>query len=152
MKHKSFSDMNCSLAQTLEIIGERWSLLILRDAFFGITRFDQFQKDLGIARNILTTRLNHLVASGLMTREKDQDSHIVYLLTEKGLELHPVLLAMTQWGDKHIPHINGVRMDFVERTTGKSIQRLAVKSATGKPLTPREVKAVPGPGATDQAL
>jgi DNA-binding HxlR family transcriptional regulator len=146
VKLKSFDHMNCSLAQTLDVIGERWTLLILRDAFFGIRRFDQFQRDLGIARNILATRLNRLVDEGILERRPTDDSRHEYVLTDKGLDLQPVLLAMTHWGDRHKPNPKGERVVFVERATRKPIARMGVRSHDGRSLGPREIKAVPGPG------
>ena len=146
MKLKSFDDMNCSLAQTLDVIGERWTLLILRDAFFGIRRFGQFQRDLGIARNILATRLNRLVDEGILERRPTDDSRNEYVLTDKGLALQPVLLAMTHWGDRYKPNPKGDRVVFVEKTTGKPIAPMDVRSHDGRTLGPREIKAVPGPG------
>ena len=146
MKLKSFDHMNCSLAQTLDVIGERWTLLILRDAFFGIRRFDQFQRDLGIARNILAARLNRLVDEGILERRPTDDSRHEYVLTDKGLALQPVLLAMTHWGDRYKPNPKGDRVVFVERATGKPIAPMDVRSHDGRTLGPREIKAVPGPG------
>ena len=120
MKYKSYEHMNCSLAQTLNIIGERWTLLILRDAFFGTRRFGQFEKSLGIAKNILTARLNMLVDEGILEkRASDEGAHPEYVLTEAGLELQPVLLSMTHWGDRHRPNPNGDRLVFTDRQTGK---------------------------------
>ena len=96
MKYKAFDHMNCSLAQTLDIIGERWTLLILRDAFFGAKRFGQFERSLGIAKNILSARLNMLIDEGIMERrEATSGAHTEYVLTQKGLDLQPVLLSMT---------------------------------------------------------
>ena len=146
MKLKSFDHMNCSLAQTLDVIGERWTLLVLRDAFFGAKRFEQFQKSLGIARNILTTRLNRLVDEGILEKRAAKVGRFEYVLTAKGLELQPVLLAMTHWGDKHKPNPKGKRIVFVDRESGKPIQPMAVRAADGRVLAPREVKAKPGPG------
>lgn len=146
MKLKTFDHMNCSLAQTLDVIGERWTLLILRDAFFGTKRFQQFQSNLGIARNILTVRLNRLVEEGILEKRPADGEHHEYVLTDKGLDLQPVLLAMTHWGDVHKPHPKGARLVFVERATGKPIARMSATSHDGRPLKPREVKAVPGPG------
>jgi DNA-binding HxlR family transcriptional regulator len=146
VKLKSFDHMNCSLAQTLDVIGERWTLLILRDAFFGIRRFDQFQRDLGIARNILAARLNRLVDEGILERRPTDDSRHEYVLTEKGVDLQPVLLAMTHWGDRHKPNPKGDRVVFVERATGEPIAPMAVRSRGGRTLGPRDIKAVPGPG------
>ena len=138
--------MNCSVAQTLDVIGERWTLLILRDAFMGSKRFQQFQSNLGIARNILTTRLNRLVEEGILIKRPAEGEHHEYVLTDKGLDLQPVLLAMAHWGDVHKPNDRGARLVFVERATGKPIQRMSPMSADGRPLKPREVKGVTGPG------
>jgi len=147
MKLKSFRHMNCSLAQTLEVIGERWTLLILRDAFFGRKRFEEFQKSLGIARNILTSRLNRLVEEGILEKRPAEAGRFEYVLTPKGLDLQPVLLAMTHWGDRHKPNAKGQRVVFVERATGEPIAPMGVRSADGRVLGPREIKALPGPGA-----
>ena len=115
MKYKTFDHMNCSLAQTLNIVGERWTLLILRDAFFGTKRFSQFERSLGIAKNILSTRLNTLVDEGIMERrESTEDGRTEYVLTEQGLDLQPILLSMTHWGDKYRPNPKGKRLIFVE--------------------------------------
>lgn len=145
MKLKSFGHMNCSLAQTLEVIGERWTLLILRDVFLGVRRFDQFQESLGIARNILTVRLNRLVDEGILRRRPTEGAHKEYVLTDKGLDLQPVLLAMTHWGDRHMPNPDGERLIFVERATGRRIQRMGVFSKDGRRLKARDIKARPGP-------
>lgn len=147
VKLKTFDHMNCSLAQTLDIIGERWTLLILRDAFFGAKRFQQFQSNLGIARNILSVRLQRLVEEGILEKRPGEGEHHEYVLTSKGLDLQPVLLAMTHWGDLYEPHPQGARVVFVERATGKPIRPMSATSRDGRPLKPREVKAVPGPGA-----
>jgi DNA-binding HxlR family transcriptional regulator len=148
MKLKSFDHMNCSLAQTVEAIGERWTLLILREAFFGKKRFEEFQKGLGIARNILTARLNRLVEQDILAKRPVEAGRYEYVLTPRGLELQPVLLAMTHWGDKNKPHPRGKRVVFVERATGKAIAPMAVRSADGRVLSARDIKATPGPGAT----
>jgi len=148
MKLKSFKHMNCSLAQTLEVIGERWTLLILRDAFFGIRRFDDFQRDLGIARNILSTRLARLVEEGVLEKRSVEGSHAEYVLTDKGLDLQPVMLAMTHWGDKHKPHPKGERLIFVDRATDEPIARMSAMTRDGRALRPRDIKGVPGPGVT----
>jgi DNA-binding HxlR family transcriptional regulator len=152
MKYKTFDHMNCSLAQTLSVIGERWTLLILRDAFFGAKRFGQFQRSLGIAKNILSARLNMLVEEGILERrESSEGSHTEYVLTECGLDLQPVLLSMTHWGDKHRPNAEGDRLIFTERESGKPIRRMGVVSEDGRTLKPREVRAVVGPGLGEQS-
>ncbi len=152
MKYKTFDHMNCSLAQTLSIIGERWTLLILRDAFFGAKRFGQFERSLGIAKNILSARLNMLVEEGILERrESSAGAHTEYVLTERGLDLQPVLLSMTHWGDAHRPNVKGNRLVFVERENGKPIRRMNVISEDGRTLLPRDIRAVAGPALDEEA-
>ena len=102
MQRTSFEDMTCSVAQCLDVVGEWWSLLIVRDAFLGVTRFDDFQARLGISRNILTQRLNRLVDNGVLKRVpySDHPPRSEYRLTEKGRDLWHVVTAMRQWGDR----------------------------------------------------
>ncbi|MGE0625603.1 MAG: winged helix-turn-helix transcriptional regulator [Pseudomonadales bacterium] len=145
MKLTSFEHFNCSLAQTLSVIGEHWTMMIIRDAFFGIRRFDAFQKDLGIARNILSDRLKKLVAAGILEKVAVTGA-VEYRLTEKGLALQPVMIAMTHWGDTYMPHPEGRRLTFVDRRDEKPIQPMGVFAADGRRLKPKEVKARPGPG------
>src|SRR5919204_89646 len=103
MQRKSFGRMTCPIARSLERVGEWWSILILRDAFHGLTRFDQFQKSLDIAPNMLTRRLNALVKGGLLERRRysERPPRYEYLLTERGRDFRPVLLALLAWGNKH---------------------------------------------------
>src|SRR5487761_2424069 len=105
MQRKSFSSMQCPIARGLERVGEWWSILILRDAFAGMTRFDEFQKSLGIAPTMLTRRLTALVAAGLLQRRRysQHPPRHEYLLTERGRDFRPVLLAMLAWGNRHFP-------------------------------------------------
>jgi DNA-binding HxlR family transcriptional regulator len=145
MKLKTFEHFNCSLAQTLSVIGEHWTMLIIRDAFFGLRRFDQFQKSLGIARNVLSDRLKKLVQAGVLEKS-DGPGHPEYRLTEKGLALQPVMIAMTQWGDTYMPHPDGKRLLFVDRKEGKPIQAVGIHAADGRRLKPKEIKATAGPG------
>ncbi len=145
MKYKRFDGMNCSLAQTLDLIGERWTLLILRDAFFGVKRFGHFQRSLGIAKNILAARLSRLVDEGILEKcDSPECAHAEYRLTAAGWDLQPVLLAMTHWGDRHKPHPEGPRLVFVERRTGQPIRPMSAVSTDGRPLGPHEVTAIPG--------
>ena len=103
MMRKKFGDTPCPVARSLDRVGEWWTMLILRDAFFGMTRFDQFEKSLGIAPNMLTRRLNALVEDGLMERRRynDHPPRDEYVLTAMGRDFHPVLTALKTWGDKH---------------------------------------------------
>ena len=149
MKYKSYDHMNCSLAQTLNIVGERWTLLILRDAFFGVKRFGQFERSLGIAKNILAARLSLLVEEGIMEKiESSEGAHFEYLLTDAGLDLQPILLSMTHWGDRYRANPKGDRLVFVERETGDPIRRMGVVSRDGRQLKPRDIRATPGPGTS----
>jgi len=148
MKLKSFSEMNCSLAQTLEVVGERWTLLILRDAFFGIRRFEEFQRRLGIARNILSARLARLVEEGILERRavSPGGKWAEYRLTDKGRELQPALLALVQWGDRWYPNEDGLRVEFFDHRTGDPIRPILAYSQEGEALAPRDIRARPGPG------
>ncbi len=153
MKYKSFDHMNCSLAQALNVIGERWTLLIVRDAFFGAKRFGQFERSLGIAKNILVSRINLLVDEGILEkRESIEGAHSEYVLTEKGWDLQPILLAMMHWGDKYEPHRRGKRLVFVERATGKPIREMSAVSKDGRSLRPHEIQAKAGPALNDKIL
>ena len=149
MKYKSYEHMNCSVAQSLTVLGERWTLLILRDAMFGAKRFVQFERSLGIARNILTARLNMLVEEGLMEkRQAVETNHPEYVLTQAGRDLETVLLAITHWGDKYRPNPDGVRLIFTDKETGVPIQPIHPITEDGKSLGPGEVTAVLGPGGS----
>jgi len=152
MKHTSFKDMNCSLAQSLEIVGERWSLLIIRDTAFGIRRFDDIQKSLGIARNILTQRLSKLTNEGILVKARGKAGHMEYQLTDKGWDLQPLLLSLFQWGEKYQPHPKGERMCFVDRTSGNPIQPMAVRSSDGRLLKSADVWAKRGPGLNKELV
>ncbi len=147
MKYKSFEHMNCSVAQALTILGERWTLLIMRDALFGARRFVQFERSLGIARNILTTRLNMLVEEGLLEkRTAAETQHPEYVPTQAGRDLEPVLLAITHWGDKYRPHPDGPRLTFVDKERGVPILPMHAVTEDGRSLAPGELSAVLGPG------
>jgi DNA-binding HxlR family transcriptional regulator len=103
MLNRDYPNQYCSVASTLEIIGERWTILILRDVFLGIRRFEDLQRDLGVARNILQARLTRLVEHGILVKKPYQERPLrhEYRLTEKGADLWPVLVALLQWGDRH---------------------------------------------------
>ena len=149
MKLKKFDNMNCSLAQALDVIGERWTLLILRDIFLGIKRFDQIQANLGIARNILSDRLNRLVDEGIVEKRRSNGARFEYGLSEKGLDLQTVLLSITHWGDKYKANPKGARLTFVEAQTGEPIAPMAVRAKDGRVLSARDIKARRGPALED---
>lgn len=151
MKLKSFEHFNCSLAQTLSVIGEHWTLLIIRDAFFGLRRFAQFHKSLGISRNILSDRLKKLVQEGVLEKSEGP-GHPEYRLTEKGIALQPILIAMTQWGESYMPHPNGERIVFVDRQNGKPIKPMGIHAEDGRRLKPQDIKTRLGPGVWHESL
>jgi DNA-binding HxlR family transcriptional regulator len=140
--------MSCSVAQCLEVVGEWWSLLIVRDAFLGVTRFDDFQARLGISRNILTRRLNHLVGSGVLKRVaySDRPPRSEYRLTPKGRDLWHVITAMRQWGDQWAMPA-GPPDEIRHTACGHVVSAVPACSHCGEPLDARSVTAVPGPGA-----
>ncbi|MEM6709749.1 MAG: helix-turn-helix domain-containing protein [Pseudomonadota bacterium] len=147
MKYTTYEHMNCSVAQSLNILGERWVLLIIRDALFGAKRFVQFERSLGIARNVLTARLNRLVEEGLMEkRPGTETNHPEYVLTQAGRDLEPVLLALTHWGDTYRPNPKGRRLIFKDRETGTEIRPISAVTEDGRSLPPGAVTVELGPG------
>ncbi|MGA8198230.1 MAG: helix-turn-helix domain-containing protein, partial [Acetobacteraceae bacterium] len=135
MQRKSFGAMPCPIARSLERVGEWWSILILRDAFAGMTRFDEFQKSLGIAPNMLTRRLTALVEAGLLERRRynDHPPRDEYLLTNRGRDFRPVLLAMMAWGNRHFAP-EGATVLIVDAATGTAADPVLVDRATGRPV------------------
>jgi DNA-binding HxlR family transcriptional regulator len=150
VERKSFSDMHCSVAQTLEVVGEWWSMLIVRDAFLGVTRFDDFQQRLGISRNVLNQRLAHLVDHGVLAKVpySEHPPRFDYRLTDKGRDLWPVLTTMRQWGDKHVAP-DGPPLQLIHNDCGAVAAAELVCSECGEPIGSGAVKAVPGPGAVE---
>ena len=150
MYRKRFTDMNCSIARALEEVGEWWSLLIVRECTQGSTRFDEFQSVLGIARNVLTSRLERLTELGIIERFpiEGRANTSGYRLTQKGEELYPVLVALMQWGDRWATSKGKAPVALVEVATGKPIEKMVVRSANGKPLSFHDVRFTAGPGAT----
>jgi DNA-binding HxlR family transcriptional regulator len=149
MRRKTFARMNCSIARALELIGEWWTMLILREAFLGTRRFHDFQQNLGIARNILSARLKKLVARGILERVAAPDGgrRLEYRLTGKGRAFFPVLMALMQWGDRWVAGADRVPVRVVDRESGVEIGEINVVSGDGRPLLPSDVMMVPGPGA-----
>jgi DNA-binding HxlR family transcriptional regulator len=153
VRRTSFEDMNCSVAQCLEVVGEWWSLLILRDVFLGVRRFDDFQARLGISRNVLNQRLSRLVEQGILKRVSYQQHppRHEYRLTDKGRDLWLVVTAMRQWGDKWAAP-DGPPVDLVHITCGHVSQAVPTCSQCHETLDVRDVGAVPGPGSRDPDL
>jgi DNA-binding HxlR family transcriptional regulator len=153
VQRTSFEDVNCSIAQCLEVVGEWWSLLVVRDAFLGVARFDDFQARLGISRNILNQRLNHLVDNGVLKRVPYQDHppRSEYRLTDKGRDLWHVVTAMRQWGDRWAAPA-GPPVKVRHTGCGRVVDVLPVCSHCGDLLDARALTAIPGPGALDGDL
>ena len=138
----------CSIARALEVVGERWSVLLVRNALFaGSTRFSDFQRSLGIAPNILKTRLDGFVDAGIMRRQQysEQPELYEYLLTEKGRDLAPALIALTEWGDRWAAP-DGPPILYRHSACGSPVTRVVVCSTCGRVDDPAEVAAFAGPG------
>jgi DNA-binding HxlR family transcriptional regulator len=154
MRRASFEDMNCSVARSLEVIGEWWTLLILRDAFFGVTRFEEFQARLGIARNILAKRLDTLVEHGVLERRcyDEARARYDYVLTAKGKALWPVLVTIRQWGDEWIVGAGKEPVTMVHATCGERTTAVLACDHCGEQLQGRDVRVAAGPGLDDPAM
>ncbi len=142
MRRTSFSDMSCSIARCLEQVGDWWTLLIVREAFFGTRRFGEFQSHLGIAPNVLSARLHGLVQHGILqaVAESENGRVLDYRLTDKGRDLFPIVIAMLQWGDRHAPAPEGPPVQIVDRENGRPIAALQVRSDDGRVLQARDVR------------
>ncbi len=142
--------MHCSVAQCLEVVGEWWSMLIVRDAFLGVTRFDQFQERLGISRNVLNQRLARLVEAGVLTKVpySDHPPRHDYRLTDKGRDLWPVITTMRQWGDRYAAP-DGPPLEVVHTACGHVSDAVLTCASCGELVGARDVRAVPGPGAVE---
>jgi DNA-binding HxlR family transcriptional regulator len=153
MRGISLSDLDCSIARTLDIVGERWTLLVLRDAFNGVRRFDDFAATLPIARNVLTSRLQTLVEHGILRRDRYQErpARYEYRLTPKGLELYPVLVALLQWGDRHLAGEDGPPTEIVHRGCGYHAEAAVICTGCGDALAARDTRAVRRAYAADEA-
>jgi DNA-binding HxlR family transcriptional regulator len=148
MRQTSFADMQCSLARTLEVVGDWWSPLILRDLYLGMERFDDLANDLGISRNLLTERLTRLVEGGVVERTPYQDrpARYSYRLTESGRELVPVLMALTAWGDRWATPDGGPPLRLRHQICGRHFTPTVSCSECDRPITMDDVEALPGPG------
>jgi DNA-binding HxlR family transcriptional regulator len=148
MRHSSLQQQNCSIARTVAILGERWTLVILREAFNRRRRFDDIQRDLGIARNILADRLQTLVAEGILERRAYQQrpERFEYRLTDKGRDLYPVLIALMQWGDRYTAGEAGPPVELIHEPCGEQTHPRLVCDHCGEPIDPRDVRPQPGPG------
>ncbi len=148
MRRTSFADMSCSIARTLEVIGDWWTPLILRDVYLGLTRFDQMQRNLGLSRKVLAARLDALVDDRLLERRAYQERPVrhEYVLTDKGRDLAPVLMALMAWGDRWTAGDAGPPMRLRHDSCGEWTTPTITCSECGEPLTADEVTVAPGPG------
>lgn len=148
MKRTDFGDMPCPIAQALERVGEWWSILILRDALAGYSRFDDFQRSLGIAPNTLSRRLSALVEAGLLERHQysERPPRDEYRLTASGRDFLPVLWTLMEWSNKHFAP-DGPAVRLVDRQSKEEVTPLLIDGKTGLPLTPQRHEVVAGPAA-----
>ncbi len=151
MSKKRFNEMNCAVAQSLEAIGDWWSLLIIREALFGTTRFSDFSKILGISTNILTNRLAHLVEHEILQRVDigADGKRYEYRLTRKGASLGTAILALQQWSDRWICGKGNEPVVLFDAESGAQIPQLSLKNADGTPYNSSNIVAKAGPGAND---
>jgi DNA-binding HxlR family transcriptional regulator len=145
MLGRDYEGQNCSIARALEIVGERWTLLIVRDVFLGLRKFDEIQSELGIARNVLTDRLNRLVEEGILERVRynERPERFEYRLTKKGRDLNIALTGLRQWGDQYL---NEKPPRLLRRKADKKPVIAALVPKGASVLSPEEVETVPGPG------
>lgn len=150
MRRKSFESQRCPIARSLERVGEWWSILVLREAFLGSTRFEQFQKSLDIAPNTLTKRLGALVEAGMLERRQysDKPPRDEYVLTEQGRDFRPVLWSLLAWGNRHFAP-EGASVVIVDAETGAVADPTLVDRGTGRELTAPAFRTAPGPAAND---
>jgi DNA-binding HxlR family transcriptional regulator len=149
VKRSRSRNKECSIARTMEVVGDRWSILLLREAYYGTRRFDEFQYYLGVAPNILSTRLKKFVDLGMMTRVPlpEHAGRYEYVLTEKGRDFFPTYLALKKWGDDWLAEPAGPQVVFKDRASGRAIEYPTLMSARGKPLQLEDIEIVPGSGA-----
>jgi DNA-binding HxlR family transcriptional regulator len=149
MLKNDYDSQTCSIAGALEVVGERWSLLIVRDIFLGLRRFDEIQGDLGIARNVLNTRLARLLEHGVLEKSiyQEHPPRYEYLLTEKGLDLWPTVVALMKWGDRYAAPAAGPPVLLEHRGCGGAVDEHRICEECGARLEVRDVKAQAGPGA-----
>lgn len=148
-----FTNDMCAVFRAVEVLGDRWTMLVIREAFFGVRRFDEIQRNTGMARNILSDRLSSLVANGILARRQYQErpARFEYRLTPKGLDLYPVLITLMTWGDKYIPAPGGPAVVVEHRTCGHETVPALTCTECGEAIDARAMRAKPGPAALNVA-
>lgn len=143
------ANAQCSMARVMDVVGDRWSILILREAYYGVKRFDEFTYYIGVAPNILSNRLKKLVDAGVMTRlpVPEHSGRYEYVLTEKGRDFFPAYLALKKWGDDWLAEPEGPQVVFRNRADRREITYPELTTASGKPLRLEDVEVIAGSGA-----
>ena len=154
MRWQDVGSQTCSIARALAEVGDRWTLLVLREAFLRTRRFDDFAERTGASRNLVADRLGKLVEAGILERRRYQESppRDEYRLTEKGLDLHPVIMALVHWGDRWLAGDAGRPIEHVHAGCGHVMHAESVCSECGEPLGPRDIRVRPGPGLDPATL
>ena len=153
MRWNEIDTMTCSIARTLSVIGDRWTMLIIRDVFLGIRRFEAIQRDLRLTSHRLSDRLRKLVRDGILKRVayEEHPRRFEYRLTEKGIDLYPLIVVMIGWGDRWMAGREGTPVELVHRPCGYSIKPELVCPSCKSKIEPREMSARPGPALRDRA-
>jgi DNA-binding HxlR family transcriptional regulator len=154
MRWNEIETMTCSIARTLSVVGDRWTMLIIRDVFLGIRKFESIQRDLGLTPHRLSDRLRKLVRDGILTRVAYQKRPLrfEYRLTQKGIDLYPLIVAMVEWGDRWMAGPEGVPVELVHRPCGHAIKPELTCPECRAKIEPREMNARPGPALRGRAL
>jgi DNA-binding HxlR family transcriptional regulator len=154
MKWKSLEEEPCSVARTVAVIGDRWTLLVLRDCFLRVRRFEDFQASLGVTRHVLADRLRMLVRQGVLRRVPYQvrPKRYEYILTQKGLDLYPIIMSIVHWGDVHMVDERGRPRLYEHKICAKMFDPVMVCSSCGGPLSAKEVHVHLGPGSGDSRM
>ncbi|HJP79595.1 MAG TPA: helix-turn-helix domain-containing protein [Pseudonocardiaceae bacterium] len=154
MRRSSFARWPCSIARTMDLLGDWWTPLVLRECFYGVRRFDEFQQSLGIARNTLADRLRRLVDEGLLVKQPYQHEPVRYdyVLTDKGRDFFGVLAAMSRWGDRWLAGDEGAPIVFRHESCGHDTHAEVVCAECGEPMTAADTTARPGPGYPPKLL
>jgi len=147
---KDFPRDACSMASTLEVIGERWTMHVLRESFLGVRRFEDYRRNIGVARNILSDRLNTLVTEGILRRElySERPPRYEYRLTRKGIDLHEILIALMKWGNRWTPNEDGPAVVLRHRECGGTVEPVLSCPDCGEPVHAWDLEALPGPAMT----
>lgn len=154
MTRTSLQDFNCSLARTVDIIGDKWMLLIIRDAFYGVQSFSEFQERLGLAKTVLSSRLQTLVDEDILKKVQTRPDveRYIYKLTPRGRDLFPVVVSLVQWGDRWVFGTGNEPVSILDKEQKAPIQPMGVQARSGAFLQPRDVSFAPGGGADDNTL